>query len=79
MSLVQQGTQTARNKNKAITNTVIKPTSVPKAMLMWNRDAQVLSNTCPAWGNFVSCRQQAKAIPANANGFTSHHFSINPR
>lgn len=57
MSLVQQGSQTARNKNKDIINTVKKPTSVPKAMIMWNSEAQVLSNTCPACGNFVPCRQ----------------------
>jgi hypothetical protein len=52
MSLVQQGSQTARNKNKKIKG------SIQAAMITWyciilNNDAQVLNNTCPAWGNLV--------------------------
>ena len=54
MSLVQQGTQTARNKNRKITRSVIHQVTVsPNAMMMWNSDAQVLINTCPECGSLV--------------------------
>ena len=53
MSLVQQGTQTARNRNKKITRSVNQVTVSPNAMMMWNNDAQVLINTCPECGNLV--------------------------
>jgi len=53
MSLVQQGIQTARNKKKKIARSVIQFTVSPKAMMMWNNDAQVLINTCPECGNLV--------------------------
>ena len=57
MSLVQQGTHTARNKKTAISITCAALTAAPTAMVMWNSDAAVLSSTCPLWGSFV-CGQR---------------------
>ncbi len=53
MSLVQQGSQTPRNKKKKIARSVIQSAVSPNAMMMWNSDAQVLINTCPECGNLV--------------------------
>ena len=54
MSLVQQGTKTARNRNRKITGSKTQFTVPPSAMIIWNNDAHVLNNTCPAWGNVVA-------------------------
>ena len=54
MSLVQQRSQTARNRNRKIAGSVSQLTVPPNAMIMWNKDAQVLINTCPVCGNFVA-------------------------
>jgi hypothetical protein len=53
ISLVQQGSHTARNKNRKIARSIIQLTVSPNAIMIWNNDAQVLNNTCPAWGNLV--------------------------
>ncbi len=53
MSLMQTGIQTARNRNKKMTRTRIQVIVSPNAMMMWNNDAQMLINTCPACGNLV--------------------------
>jgi len=71
MSLVQQGTHTARNRNTPTRMTVATPTSVPRAIVMWKSDAHVLRSTCPACGNFVLGRTHANAIPTRASGFTN--------
>ena len=47
ISLRQQGSQTARNKKKKMTRNIIQLIVSPSAMMIWNNDAQVLSNTCP--------------------------------
>jgi len=53
ISLVQHGSHTARNKNMNMPIVCIQLTVVPNAMMIWNNDAHVLINTCPACGNFV--------------------------
>ncbi|MEA1963968.1 MAG: hypothetical protein U9O41_02445 [Candidatus Aerophobetes bacterium] len=52
MSLIQQGIQTARNKNKKIKGN-IQPAMVILYCVILNNDAHVLNNTCPACGNLV--------------------------
>lgn len=53
ISLVQQGSQTARNRNRKMARNVTQLTVPPNAMMMWNSDAQVLNNTWPECGNLV--------------------------
>jgi hypothetical protein len=52
ISLVQQGTQTARNSNNKIKEN-IQLDMVISCCVILNNDAHVLNNTCPAWGNLV--------------------------
>jgi hypothetical protein len=56
MSLKQQGAQTAKNKNTKTTRYNDQLREFPVANRIWNSEAQVLSNTWPAWGNFVEGR-----------------------
>jgi len=74
MSLVQQGTQTARNKKKAISTDVATSGVVPMAIRIWKREAHVLKKTCPAWETFVFGHKYPMAMPAKASGLTNHHF-----
>ncbi len=53
MSLIQQGSQTARNRNKKIKGSRGIQLATPKAVKL-NNDAQVLKSTCPMWGNLVT-------------------------
>ncbi|GAG23975.1 unnamed protein product [marine sediment metagenome] len=53
MSLIQQGSQTAMNKKAKITIQIRTDMPLPKAIRIWNDEAQVLSKTWPACGNFV--------------------------
>jgi len=78
ISLVQQGTQTARNKNIKIGRNIIQSRVWPKAMMIWNRDAHVLSNTWPECGNLVVGFMKAIIIPMNAAEFVSNGSSIKP-
>lgn len=52
MSLKQQGSQTATNKNKRIKGSKGIQFAIPNAVKL-NNDAHVLNNTCPACGNLV--------------------------
>ena len=45
ISLVQHGSHTARNKNNAMSRSVLGPADCLKAMDMWKSDAQVLRRT----------------------------------
>jgi hypothetical protein len=54
ISLVQQGNQTPRNKKTKMTRKVSQLTILPRAIMTWNSDAQVLMSTCPKWGNLVT-------------------------
>jgi len=78
MSLTQQGSQTARNRNTKITSVVTQSIVVPSAMMMWNNDAQVLISTCPECGSLVVGFRQPMAMPINAAEFTIRHSSIKP-
>jgi len=53
MSLVQQGSQTPRNRKAKITGNVSQFTVAPNAIMTWNNDAQVLMSTCPKCGSLV--------------------------
>jgi len=75
MSLTQQGSQTAMKRNRKIKGSIEIQSATPKAMKP-NNDAQVLSNTCPMWGNLVTGFQQAMAIPIMAAVLTTIHFAI---
>ena len=52
MSLVQQGSQTPRNRKAKITGNISQFTVAPNAIMTWN-DAQVLKSTCPKCGSLV--------------------------
>jgi len=75
MSLTQQGIQTAMKRNKKIKGSIEIQSATPKAMKP-NNDAQVLSNTCPMWGNLVTGFQQAMAIPIMAAALTISHLGM---
>lgn len=48
ISLVQQGIHTARNRNSVHPAYPARLKAPPPAMRIWNREAHVLRNTCPA-------------------------------
>ena len=75
MSLIQQGSQTARNRNRKIKGSRGIQLATPKAVKL-NNDAQVLNSTCPMWGNLVVGFQYAIAIPITAAALTIIHFSM---
>jgi hypothetical protein len=78
MSLVQQGSQTARNRKPPMATNVGAETPAPMAMVMWKREALVLSSTCPAWGRGVLGTLAPRAIPRRAAGCTIHQLSMQP-
>ena len=57
MSLVQHGSHTAKKRKIAIIAIMVMLKVVPKAMVMWDSEAQVLSKTWPACGNLVLGRK----------------------
>ena len=78
MSLVQQGSQTPRNKKTKIRRNIAQFTVAPNAIMTWDNDAQVLMSTCPKCGSLVIGFQQPAAMPRAAAGFTICHSSIKP-
>lgn len=48
MSLVQQGIQTEKNKNRNIIINSVQYIFPPIAIRIWNNEAQALKSTCPA-------------------------------
>ena len=75
MSLMQQGSQTERNRNRRIKGSKGIQLALPKAVKL-NNDAQVLNSVCPKCGNLVAGFQQAMIIPIAAAEFTTCQLAI---
>ena len=78
MSLIQQGSQTAKNKNPKLPTAFHAESCPPIAISMWNDEAHVLSRTWPACGNFVLGLKYAISTPVMAAGITKYQPSIKP-
>jgi hypothetical protein len=79
MSLMQQGNQTAMNKTTKTPISITIDSSRCVFIRTWNDEAQVLTRTCPACGNFVRGQKNAMTIPSKAAGLTRYHSSMKPK
>ena len=79
MSLIQQGSQTAKKSTARIPAAMAAVSSLCVFIIMWADEAQVLTRTWAAWGSLVSGAKNPSRMPAKAAGLTTYHSSMKPR